>query len=161
MKHNVVETAYTAWDFLKRDTLARPKVIIDYAGLAKACGVYTNRQNLKWIGAVTDLLDAACCRADVPGLCLHRIRTARGAVNDHAWSSPGREGWRDTIANRARLHTWTEVDFSKVKAALDFLVELPPQVGEDGWCGPNATAWLYNEANGTSSGRSVEQWVLG
>jgi hypothetical protein len=158
--HSVVGTAYAALDYFSDDYFAGGRVIIDYSGLAKRLGVYTDRRNLRWIGSVTDLLDAACCRADKPAIALYRVRQAGGNVNARSWKHASQAGYRDAIIKKAAVHKWTKADFAAVREALDFLVALPPDTREDGWTGPNATAWHYCDDHGTVTGRTVKQWAM-
>jgi hypothetical protein len=84
--------------------------------LACRCG-FEGQQNARWIGQVTDLIDAACALAGVPSFALVRVRDASGNANDAAWRKEYSQ-LRDPIIARALAGVWTDEDFTKIHDAL-------------------------------------------
>jgi hypothetical protein len=87
-----------------------------YSELGRRCG-FEGQQNARWLGQVTDLIDAACALAGVPSFALVRVREANGDVNHAAWRKEYGH-LRDRIIATALAGLWTDEDFTKLRDAL-------------------------------------------
>src|SRR4051794_2811733 len=78
--HSVAEQAL---EFLVEDYKAALSPT-SYGKLVERCG-FNARNNARWFGQVTGLIDAACALAGVPSFALARVREDNGEINHAAW----------------------------------------------------------------------------
>lgn len=90
---------------------------LTYGTAAKAIG-RDPRTNGRFMGGVTDLLDAACAKAGVPMLALYTVRSNTGEINPEAFGKLPE--LREALLNEARTHVFTEADIAAIGEALDF-----------------------------------------
>lgn len=90
---------------------------ITYGALAERCE-YGGRNNARWFGQVTDLIDAACALAGLPSFALVRVLESNGDINAEAWRSNRYSHLRDRIISRARAGKWSDEDFVRIRDAL-------------------------------------------
>lgn len=89
---------------------------ITYGELARRCG-WEGKNNARWFGHVTDLIDAACALSNVPSFALVRVREADGSINHKAWSK-WNSHLRPAIVANAESGSWSDDDFRKIHDAL-------------------------------------------
>jgi hypothetical protein len=73
--------------------------------------------NARYMGSICDKLDACAALAGVPVLALDVVRTEKGEINLKAMPDKEAAAYRSKIIERAKMHEWTESDFSALRDA--------------------------------------------
>lgn len=88
------------------------------------------RDNARFMGSVTDLIDAAAYLVGVPSLALWTVRNSSRDVNPKAWT--GRPFTKAWMIGQAKQHLFMQADIDAIQRGLDEL----RNVG-------NKAAWQY------------------